>query len=270
MIMNSSILTVPPLIVVRPEGAVSCGDGGDTGAWMTPKAIRQSCAFVIHDPYRELWKTYAPILSDNRYVLKTLNLSTVRQSSRYNPFAYIRGDFGVEKLASALMGGTKGLGKPGDIDFVVCETMLLNALISFIHREAPDREQAVWVLMEMLETMIAEDYQYGDVSTVDILFEQKGIDEPWHVAVSLYNRFKDAVGDCGQAMRIAESCIYRLSPFDTPEMYDFMSGDELGLDRLAFPKTALFVTDGCASRACKLLTPLMYSQLFDSIYKKRA
>ena len=48
-----------------------------------------------------------------------------------------------------------------------------------------------------------------------------------------------------------------------------MSGDDLRLDNLTAHNTALFVVDGNADEAIKILVPLMYSQLNDALYQKR-
>jgi len=260
---------IPPMIIMRRDCAYTytCGVDDDAQSWITPEVLRRSNALVIHDPDRCILSTFATTLCGNDYVLKPFNLSNVGSSMRYNPLVYVKDSTGVSKLAAAIISGTKGSGKPGDIDFVVCETMLLDALISYLHYETPEHEQNIKMLIEILEHMIINDYQEGDVSAVDILFEEKGNNEPWNTSVLLYDEFMDAVGGSGHAIHIAKSCIARLAPLNTPEMIDFMSRDELRLDNLTFPNTALFVIDGKAKEDIKFLVPLMYSQLYDALYQ---
>jgi len=260
---------IPPLIILQRECAIPCVINHKIKSWFTSKAIRNANAFVIHDPDNSLWNKYGAVFSLKNFTLKRFDLSDIKSSARYNPFAYLHDDLNVENLANTLINVTNGTGKIGDIDFIVHETMLLTALISFIHREAPDYEQNIKMLIKILEHMIIEDYQEGYVSAVDILFEDKGIAEPWHTSVLLYNNFKEAVGDSKCAMRIAESCLIRLAPFNTPLMIDFMSSDELQLDSLTAPKTALFVTGSGNAVDGRFLIPLMYAQLYDTQRKMR-
>ena len=260
---------IPPLIIICRDGDYVCGVGNNAQWWLTPAVMRSSNAFIIYDPDGSSLDTFALSFSDNDYVLKILNLSDVGRGMRYNPFKYVKDEHSITKLVDALMSGTEGLCEPGDIDFFISETMLLNALISYIHREAPTYEQNIQMLTKVLEHMIIEDYQEGDISAVDVLFEDIEAKDPWHPSVLRYNEFKESVDDSEHAMRIAESCIVRLAPFNTPQMEWLMSGDDLRLDNLTAHKTALFVVDGDADEGSKLLIPLMYSQLNDALYQKR-
>jgi type IV secretion system protein VirD4 len=261
---------IPPLIIFFCDGEYACGVGTDSSWWFTSEVMQRSDAFVIYDPDRSSLDTFSLAFSDNDYVLKILNLSDVGRGMRYNPFKYVTDDCDVYKLTTALINGTKGLGKIGDIDFLTCETMLINALLNYIHHEAPDYEQNIQMLITALEHMMIEDYQDGFISAVDVLFEDLGAKDPWHTSVLLYGEFMETAGDSGYAMEIAKSCIARLAPFKTPQMEWLMSGDELRLDNITAHKTALFVVDGGADGDIKFLVPLMYSQLYDAHFKQRA
>jgi|GEM_PF-2287578 len=270
---NHSNFSIPPLIIMRREDAFACVINRGIKSWFTSKAIRNANAFVIYDPCGSLWNKYGVFFKSKNYALKRLDLSDIKSSAKYNPLAYVNDDLSAKKLAAALIDGTRGMGKLGDIGFIAHEIMLLNTLINYIHREAPDYEKNIQMLIKILEHMIIEDYQEGYVSAVDILFEDLGINEPHHTSVALYYEFKEAVYDSEHAMRIAESCLVRLAPFNTPDMIDFMSSDGLHLNRLTIPgNTALFVTGGESEEIAvdsKFLVPLMYSQLYDTLYQKR-
>ena len=100
------------------------------------------------------------------------------------------------------------------------------------------------------------------------LFAEKGKIDPLHPSVLLFDDFMDAAYDGEYVISVAESCIERLAPFNTPDMVWLMSGDDLRLDNLTDRKTALFIVDGQADENRKLLVPLLFSQLFDAHYGK--
>ena len=258
--MRNHITAIPPLIILSGGEHTVCEAGTDPRPLLAPEAMRGSDAFVIHDPDKSLWNKYAATFNENGYAAKAFDLTDIKRCRRYNPFAYLRDEGGVQTLADALIGGTQGLGEPGDTDFVSRETLLLTALIGFIYLEAPDYEMKLWTLIYMLEHMIQEGYEDGDITAVDYLIMEKGEKEPEHFAVRKYSEYEDAVG--GDARRVIASCIARLAPLNTPAT-DFMTGDDILLDLLSATKTALFVISGEPGADFGFIARLMYAQLFD-------
>ena len=108
-----------------------------------------------------------------------------------------------------------------------------------------------------------KDFKYKDA--VDILLEEKEAGAPESFDVRQYRHFEEIA--CGDVKEIIESCAARLAPFDTPETRDFLSSDELGLNRLSFPNTALFVNGTESDEPQNLFAALMYTQLFDALYE---
>jgi len=269
MLFEESNLT-PPLIIIRSGEVTVYNSGRDIEELITDyDALKRSNAFVIYDPDGSLWNNHAMRFSRYGYILKSLNLSNLEFSSRYNPMMNFYGESGGYKFATALINGTKGLGKPRDVNFTLHELKLLNALISYIYCEVPQLEWNMESRIEMLNHMIIEDYEDGFKSAIDVIFYELGQKEPCHSSVRLYAEFKDAAGNDKQAMKIAASCIKRVSSFNTPEMLSFMYRDDLWLESLPKGKTALFVQDGDAHEDIKLLVPLMYSQFFEFKHRTR-
>ena len=267
--LMETIPRIPPLVIMRDTQFCVCGSGYDTHLWLAPHIMRCSNAFIIYDPDGSLKKQYGKTFNCNGYNIKVLNTAKVRMSTRYNPFEYIRSDKDIPKLVNALITGTKGNGSPGDINFITAETMLLTALISYINNEAPKIEQNIITLILMLEYMkpdddYEDDYEYKHA--VDYLFEEKETYDPDHLSLRQYKNFKEMTG--ADTKNIIASCAARLAPFNTEEIKDFMSNDELELDWLHFPNTVLFVIPGNAGSPFNFIVPLMYSQLFDVIGEK--
>ena len=267
--LMETVPRIPPLIIMRGTQFCVCGSGYDTHLWLKSNIMRRSDAFIIYDPDGSLRKQYGRTFTRNSYGIKVLNMEKVKMSTRYNPFEYIRSDKDIPKLVNALITGTKGNGNPGDIKFISAETTLLTALVSYINNEAPKVEQNINTLILMLEYMMPdEDYEedYDYKHAVDFLFEEKEVYDPDHLSVRFYKNFKEMMGN--DTKNIIGSCAARLAPFNTEEMKNFMSDDELELDCLHFPNTVLFVIPGNAGSPFNFIAPLMYSQLFDVIREK--
>lgn len=250
---------IPPLILVCATDFSVCG--GNPTPWLEPDAMRRANAYVIHDPDGGLLRRYGGAFSKNKYSVKVLDLGNLRKSARYNPFALISGWRGVMKFAAAFLGGTEGLGKPGDANFLFRESLLFAALTGFVHSEAPAYELNLETLIVLLEDIEQNDFGDGYMTAVDCLFNDL---PPAFTAVQKYGMFKEAIRE-GEARRIAASCLHRLAPFRTPEVLRFISSDSLELDSLHCAQAAVFVTGGDSGSPLSFLVPLMYAQLLDSL-----
>ena len=128
------------------------------------------------------------------YRLKILNTINFKKSMHYNPFSYIHSEKDILKLVTALIANTKGEGKAGDDFWVKAETLLYTALIGYIHYEAPDEEQNLSTLVEMVNTMEVREDDEEFQNQVDLMFEDLAKEEPEHFAVRQYKKYKLAAG----------------------------------------------------------------------------
>jgi type IV secretion system protein VirD4 len=164
--------------------------------------------FVIHDPDGSLLKRHGKKFHRKGYAVKSLNLSKPMRSIRYNPFLKINGDDGIEKLAAAVLSGTKGLGTPGDANFVSREALLFTALIGYVHYEVLTDDHNFNSILFMLEKMNRDEEWHKTV--VDYMFEITEETAPEHFAVRKYRAFREAAGQ--NEPQIIASCIARLVP----------------------------------------------------------
>jgi type IV secretion system protein VirD4 len=253
---------IPPIIIINGTDFIICGNDYDTHLWLNKDIIRQSTKFFISDPYGNLLEQYGEIFKGNGYDIKVLNTADYKNSAKYNPFAYIEETKDITKFVAAIINGTKGDGKAGDINFIRTETMLYEAIISYMKDEGTPEEQNIQMLIYALQHM--KPYKENRETAVDLLFEDKEKEEPENFSVCQYKRFKKIAGKKGKY--IIDSCINRLTPLDTEEMRAFLSNDELDLKSLFWPSTALFVVGSNNGTILDFLAPLMYSQLFDILY----
>ena len=244
---------------------------GKTRFWLKPNLMqctskKYPVSFVVTDPKGSIVTECGKMLLHYGYRLKILNTINFKKSMHYNPFSYIHSEKDILKLVTALIANTKGEGKAGDDFWVKAETLLYTALIGYIHYEAPEEEQNISTLVEMLNTMEVREDDEEFQNQVDLMFEDLAKEKPDHFAVRQYKKYKLAAGKTAKSILI--SCGARLAPFDIQELRELTAYDELELDTLGDWKTALFLIMSDTDDTFNFLISLVYTQLFNLLCEK--
>lgn len=119
----------------------------------------------------------------------------------------------ILKLVNCLIANTKGDQKGGDAFWEKAETLLYCALIGYIHYEAPEDEQNMNTLVELINAMDVREDDEDYKNPVDLMFDALEAVEPQHFAVRQYKKYKLAAGKTAKSILI--SCGARLAPFDS-------------------------------------------------------
>ena len=172
---------------------------GKTRFWIKPNLMqctsrKYPVSFVVTDPKGSIVTECGKMLLHYGYRLKILNTINFKKSMHYNPFAYIHSEKDILKLVTALIANTKGEGKAGDDFWVKAETLLYTALIGYIHYEAPEEEQNLSTLVEMVNTMEVREDDEEFQNQVDLMFADLEKENPEHFAVRQYKKYKLAAG----------------------------------------------------------------------------
>ena len=244
---------------------------GKTRFWIKPNLMqctsrKYPVSFVVTDPKGSIVTECGKMLLHYGYRLKILNTINFKKSMHYNPFAYIHSEKDILKLVTALIANTKGEGKAGDDFWVKAETLLYTALIGYIHYEAPEEEQNLSTLVEMVNTMEVREDDEEFQNQVDLMFADLEKENPEHFAVRQYKKYKLAAGKTAKSILI--SCGARLAPFDIQELRELTAYDELELDTLGDKKTALFLIMSDTDSTFNFLISLVYAQLFNLLCEK--
>ena len=239
---------------------------GKTRFWLKPNLLQCHSSYVVTDPKGTIVLECGNAMLKNGYKLKILNTINFKKSMHYNPFAYVHSEKDILKLVTTLMTNTKGEGSGGDPFWEKSERLLLTALISYLHYEAPVEEQNFATLLEMLNTMqvLEDDEEYQN--PVDLLFEELAKKKPNSFAGRQYKLYKLAAGKTAKSILI--SCGARLAPFDIQELRDVTMYDELQLDTLGDKKTALFLIMSDTDSTFNFLISMVYTQLFNLLCDK--
>lgn len=240
---------------------------GKTRFYVKPNLMQMHSSYCVTDPKGTIVLECGKMLEDNGYEIKILNTINFKKSMKYNPFAYIRSEKDILKLAQTIIANTKGEGEKAGEDFwVKAEKLYYTALIGYIFYEAPREEKNFATLLDMIDASEVREDDETYMNPIDRLFEALEKKEPTHFAVKQYKKYKLAAGKTAKSILI--SCGARLAPFDIRELRELMSEDELELDTLGDRKTALFVIISDTDDTFNFVVSIMYSQLFNLLCDK--
>ena len=240
---------------------------GKTRFFVKPNLLQMHSSYVVTDPKGTVLIETGKALLDGGYRIKVLNTINFAKSMHYNPLAYIRSEKDILKLVNTIIANTKGEGNQSGEDFwVKAERLYYCALIGYIWYEAPEEEQNLNTLIEMINASEAREEDESFENPIDILFKDLEERSPEHFAVRQYKKYKLAAGKTAKSILI--SCGARLAPFDIKELRDLTEYDEMELDTLGDEKTAMFVIISDTDDTFNFLVAIMYTQLFNLLCDK--
>lgn len=167
---------------------------GKTRFWLKPNLLQLHSSYAITDPKGTVLTECGNALKRAKYRIRVFNTINFKKSMHYNPFAYLHNEKDILKLVNVLIENTKGEGKGGDDFWVKAETLLYCALIGYIHYEAPENEQNMNTLVELINAMEVREDDEEFKNPVDLMFDALAAVEPEHFAVRQYRKFKLSAG----------------------------------------------------------------------------
>ena len=179
------------------------------------------------------------LAKDKGYEVKVLDLINMEKSHCYNPFVYLRSDNDIQRLVTNLFKNTTPKGSQSQDPFWdQAATMLLLALIFYLHYEAPPEEQNFPMVMDMIRAGEVREDDEGFKSTLDILFDRLEMRNPEHIALKYYKSYHSGSGKTLKSIQI--TLISRLEKFNLESLASITQTDELELWSLGEKKTAIF------------------------------
>lgn len=170
----------------RNLNTLVCGGSGagKTRFYCKPNLMQCNTSFVILDPKGEILRDTGHLLKEKGYEIRVLDLISMEKSHCYNPFVYLRNDNDVQKLVTNLFKSTTPKGSQSQDPFWdTSASMLLLALVFYLHYEAPEEEQNFAMVMEMLRAGSIEDEEDTRPSPLDELFAELEMVNPEHIAL---------------------------------------------------------------------------------------
>ena len=251
----------------RNLNTLVCGGSGagKTRFFAKPILYQAHSSYVVLDPKGELLRDTGNLLSAKGYDIKVLDLINMEKSHCYNPFVYLRSDNDIQRLVTNLFKNTTPKGSQSQDPFWdQAATMLLLALIFYLHYEAPPEEQNFPMVMEMIRAGEVREDDETYKSALDILFERLEMRNPEHIALKYYRSYHSGSGKTLKSIQI--TLISRLEKFNLESLASITQNDELELWSIGEKKTAVFAIIPDNDSSFSFLVGMLYTQLFQQLY----
>ena len=239
---------------------------GKTRYVVKPNLYEANASYIATDPKGELARSAVPLLLQEGYTIRIIDLVDPEHSDCYNPFHYIRSDADVLKLiANFIRNTTPKNAHSNDPFWERSEIALDSALMLYLLHEAPPEEQTMEMMLTMLEYGAAKEGDGDYQSPLDLLFEALEEEQPNHIALRQYKVFKQAPSET--AMSILITAAVRLAPFTLPEVQRITSRDTMELEKLGERKQAVFcIIPDSNDASLNFLVGMLYTQAFQELY----
>lgn len=251
----------------RNLNTLVCGGSGagKTRFYCKPNLMQANTSFVILDPKGEIVRDVGKLLEAKGYEIKVLDLISMEKSHCYNPFVYLQNDNDIQRLVTNLFKSTTPKGSQSNDPFWdTAASMLLLALVFYLHYEAPPDEQNFAMVMEMLRAGAIEDEDDNRPSPLDCLFDELAEDNPEHIAIKYYRSYHSGSAKTLKSIQITLAA--RLEKFNLESLASLTSADELELGTLGEKKTALFALIPDNDTSFNFLVSILYTQLFQQLF----
>ena len=251
----------------RNLNVLVCGGSGagKTRFYAKPNIMNANTSFVVLDPKGELLRDTGNLLEKKGYDVKVLDLINMERSHCYNPFVYLRNDNDIQRLVTNLFKNTTPKGSQTQDPFWdQAATMLLLALVFYLHYEAPPEEQNFSMVMDMIRAGEVKEYDDSYVSALDGLFDRLKMRNPEHIALKYYRSYHSGSGKTLKSIQI--TLISRLEKFNLESLAGITQTDEMELPMIGERKTAIFAVIPDNDSSFNFIVGMLYTQLFQQLY----
>ena len=251
----------------RTLNTLVCGGSGAGKSRFYAKVniCQANTSFFILDCTGELLRDCGGLLKRQGYEIKVVDLLNMEKSHCYNPFAYLKNDNDVQKMVTNLFKATTPKGSQSNDPFWdTAASMLLMALVFYLHYEAPEDEKNFPMVMEMLRAGEVREDDDSYQSPLDELFDRLEMRSPDHIAVKYYKDYRSGSAKTLKSIQITLAS--RLEKFNLSSVAALTATDELELASLGEKKVALFALIPDNDASFNFLVSLLYASTFQELF----
>lgn len=251
----------------RNLNVLVCGGSGSgkTRFYAKPNIMNANTSFVVLDPKGEILRDTGNLLQSKGYAIKVIDLINMEKSHCYNPFVYLHSDNDIQRLVTNLFKNTTPKGSQSQDPFWdQAATMLLLALVFYLHYEAPPDEQNFPMVMEMIRAGEVKEDNDEFQSPLDELFERLEMRNPEHIALKYYHAYHSGSGKTLKSIQI--TLVSRLEKFNLTSLAGITQTDEMDLWSIGKIKTAVFAVIPDNDSSFNFIIGMLYTQLFQQLY----
>ena len=250
----------------RNLNVLVCGGSGagKTRFYAKPNLMNADCSYVVLDPKGEMLRDCGEHLSKTHDV-KVIDLINMEKSHCYNPFVYLKTDNDIQRLVTNLFKNTTPKGSQSQDPFWdQAASMLLLALVFYLHYEAPEDEQNFPMVMEMIRAGEVREDMEDFRSPLDELFDRLEMKNPDHIALKYYRNYRSGSAKTLKSIQI--TLVARLEKFNLESLAGITQTDEMDLWSIGEKKTVIFAVIPDNDSSFNFIVGMLYTQLFQQLY----
>ena len=250
----------------RNLNVLVCGGSGagKTRFYAKPNLMNADCSYVVLDPKGEMLRDCGEHLSKTHDV-KVIDLINMEKSHCYNPFVYLKTDNDIQRLVTNLFKNTTPKGSQSQDPFWdQAASMLLLALVFYLHYEAPEDEQNFPMVMEMIRAGEVWEDMEDFHSPLDELFDRLEMKNPDHIALKYYRNYRSGSAKTLKSIQI--TLVARLEKFNLESLAGITQTDEMDLWSIGEKKTVIFAVIPDNDSSFNFIVGMLYTQLFQQLY----
>ena len=250
----------------RNLNVLVCGGSGagKTRFYAKPNLMNADCSYVVLDPKGEMLRDCGEHLSKTHDV-KVIDLINMEKSHCYNPFVYLKTDNDIQRLVTNLFKNTTPKGSQSQDPFWdQAASMLLLALVFYLHYEAPEDEQNFPMVMEMIRAGEVREDMEDFHSPLDELFDRLEMKNPDHIALKYYRNYRSGSANTLKSIQI--TLVARLEKFNLESLAGITQTDEMDLWSIGEKKTVIFAVIPDNDSSFNFIVGMLYTQLFQQLY----
>ena len=251
----------------RNLNILCCGGSGagKTRFFAKINLMNAACSYVVLDPKSEMLRDCGNLLKQQGYEIKVLDLINMNKSHCYNPFVYLKSDNDIQRLVTNLFKNTTPKGSQSQDPFWdQAASMLLLALVFYLHYEAPEEEQNFPMVMEMIRAGEVREDMEDYLSPLDELFNRLEMRNPDHIALKYYRNYRSGSAKTLKSIQI--TLVARLEKFNLESLAGITQTDEMDLYRIGEKKTVIFACIPDNDSSFNFIVGMLYTQLFQQLY----
>lgn len=247
------------------EMVIGGSGAGKTWRKIKPDLLQLFGSYVVTDPAGELFRDTYRMFIANNYKVKVLNLTDIRYSNSYNPFAYVHSEQDVLEMATLFMKNSAGKGEKED--FFTGSALELLTCISLYLFHMPDEIKSFGRVIRLVNSI---SYVGGKMSPQCELARCMSnyasmCKDPNASALVSFRGMQDLPQETMGS--IAKTLSTRLQLWSLSEVDSFMDKDEMEFDKIGFEKTVIFLIIPAAKKTYRVIANLFYSQLFNELMR---
>lgn len=251
----------------RNLNVLVCGGSGagKTRFYAKPNVMNANTSYVCLDPKGELLRDTGGLLKAMGYDIRVVDLINMEKSHCYNPFVYLRNDNDIQRLVTNLFKNTTPKGSQTQDPFWdQAASMLLLALVFYLHYEAPPDEQNFPMVLDMIRAGEVNEENTKEESVLDRLFKKLEEQNPQHIALKYYKNYHSGSGKTLKSIQI--TLVSRLEKFNLDSLASITQTDEMDLWSIGEKKTAVYAVIPDNDSSFNFIIGMLYTQLFQQLY----